>query len=124
MSIETQNRACQMLLAAIIARAIFDTFLDPVKTEKFGFVIDSDAMSAFEFLSDPNNPYMPFLEIEPETFWKTFTKKMFSDYPVHGYNDSQKRAFKINYKLWQQTKAFEALWPEQETSYETLGRPA
>lgn len=101
----TEDRACKALLAAVVSRAVMDTFIEPIIQDDGTIRMDDDALSAFEFLSKKENVYMPFIDLEPKTFWDALVKKMYSEAQSVNFNDSQKRMFKINYKLWKQIQA-------------------
>jgi hypothetical protein len=110
---DQETRAAYILINAIIARAIMDTFLPSVlarlRDGRQKRLMDSDAQSALEFLFDPKNPYLLILDIDPPTYQKKFLEKMYSDKPSVDYSEANKRAFRLNWKMWQQIKAGEAL---------------
>lgn len=105
---DQQTKAAHALLSAVVFRAIMDTFLPPAKS-KNGLVIDSNALTALQFLFATKNYYMEVLDIDTGNFQKSMMARMYSDAPSVHFTDFQRKMFRTNWRLWSQLKAGEAI---------------
>ena len=86
----------QNLIYAIISRAMMDCFKPPIKGR-----IDEDTRSAIEFLfGDYIQYYLELVDIEPCAFKSRLKQSMWDD--SSNINSTDKRAFRANYKIWEQ----------------------
>ena len=100
-----EARCYQNLIYAVIARAMMDTFSAPTKGGK----MSKDTISAFDFLfSDDVDVWLELIDLDPDAFKRRLKDSMFSE--SCKISESDKRAFRINYKKWyQQTNAAKLL---------------
>lgn len=115
---EDEARPYKMLISAVVAKAVQDTFLPPIKTDK-GMHIALHAMTALDFLYGDNLKYwLQFLDIDDTNFVANMERQMFNTSKptkkigknnTHEIDDSKRRMFKTNYKLWKKLKASRAL---------------
>jgi hypothetical protein len=101
---DEQTHACKRLLSAVVSTAMLDTMYVPVKTPS-GLQLRPDTVTAFEFLFDDKNPYLEVLDINQKNFQASLLRKMYSEEINSTFTSIQKRAFRMNYKLWQQEVA-------------------
>jgi len=111
-------RPHKMLISAVVAKAVQDTFLPPIQNGK-ELQIALYAKTAFDFLYGENLQYwLQFLDIDGKNFIANMEREMFSKSEphkkvsqnnTHEIDDNKRRMFKINYKLWQKLKAARAL---------------
>jgi hypothetical protein len=96
--------ACELLIYAIINRAILDCFASPVGNQGSGFKLCEHAQSAFEFLSDSENIYFPLIDVDSGQFWHRFVSQMHTKEPIKTFTEQQREAFRINYEIWNANK--------------------
>lgn len=114
-----QTRQCEKLLAAVVATAIRDLSIAPVKTtgkpdpNKRGHPseimrlngINQHAFSAARFLFGKNgglSAYLHWLDMNPKSFRQHLLDVMWNDSPVvvGGFDSQARRAMKANYLRW------------------------
>lgn len=89
-------RCYQNLIYAIISRAMMDCFKPPIKGR-----IDEDTRTAMEFLFGNHiHTYLELVDIEPSAFQSRLKSSMWDD--NNNINSTDKRAFRSNYKIWEQ----------------------
>jgi len=117
----------ERLLSAVIAQAIEDVCLRPIKApkeSKRSFLMDPDARTAYKFLFTGNNLYLELLNIDQEEF----RKRLFSQLNDSSNNrpfdvstrpnpvvDSRKRCFRTNHSLYEQHEKYQPM-PMEETT--------
>jgi len=131
-----QTRACQQLLASVIAAAVHDTCVEPYRaTSKYkSTLIRIDTVTAFRFLFDESvsgiDAYGLWLDFNVDQFRRKLLEMMFdeSQLVVGGKDPQARRNFRYNYKLWQRASALGVLIePEskdEEEDDDRLGRRA
>lgn len=99
-----QYRACQQLLAAVVALAVEDTQLAPIKrgrSKQPKQPVDA-AITAIRFLfTDNSDGYFAALDINPKQFRERLLHKMYynkADPNVAVYGN--RRAFRFNYEFY------------------------
>lgn len=103
----SENTPEERLLAAVVGLAVKDATLPPVKLEKRGIKLCSEAASALDFLFTPScEGYLDYLEIDTGSFRKRLLKVMAdtskSDMP---FKEIARRNFRINYTIWKEEYA-------------------
>lgn len=94
------------LVNAVVAKAITDTFLLPPKDDQ----ISHETFTAFEFLfSNDVDVWLELIDIDPEMFKIRLKDSMWKDTSMSAnkshISESEKRAFRANYKKWAQKRA-------------------
>lgn len=93
---EYQFRSCQKLLSAVIALAIEDAQLEPLKIGPQRTPRD-EAVTAIRFLfTDDSDGYLAALDIDPQQFRKRLMNEIYSDKKGAIRNA---RAMKFNYQF-------------------------
>lgn len=115
---EDEVRPYKMLISAVVAKAVQDTFLPPIKTNK-GLRITLHAKTALDFLYGDNLKYwLQYLDIDDANFVSNMERQMFNTATperkvgknnTHEIDDNKRRLFKTNYQLWQKLKTARAL---------------
>lgn len=113
-----QTRQCEKLLAAVVAHAVRDLAIKPLKEVRFdkrhkGAAsqamimngISPDAFSAARFIFGKDGgleAYLHWLDMNPKEFRKNLLELMWDDSPnvVAGWKPMQRRAMKANYLRW------------------------
>ena len=125
----------QRILLAVINTAIFDTCRKPiyigepnVPLRKREYRLDTEARTAFQFLwGEGLETYCNWLPIDPEWLRNKLLAFMNNDKPmmkalsknvVMRIDDTQRRYFRLNYKLFRQEK--EACWTSLEEESQEL----
>ena len=86
------------LVSAVVALAVTDT------TKKNDKHLDNDAKTALVFLFGDNvDPWLEMIDIDPGHFKRKLMDSMHSS--GGQFSDEQKRAFRMNYQMWNQNKA-------------------
>jgi len=117
----------EKLLSAVIAQAIEDVCLRPIKApkeSKRAYNMHPDARTAYKFLFTGNNLYLELLNIDQDEF----RKRLFSQLNDSSNNrpfdvstrpnplaDSRKRCFRTNHKLYEQYEKHQPM-PMEETT--------
>lgn len=92
-------QAYKNIVFAVIAKAMTDSFIVPPKRQE----INPEAFSALEFLfSSDVDLWLELVDIDPEAFKYRMKESMWDDSCSVG--ESQKRAFRENYKRWYKKK--------------------
>jgi len=105
---QVQTRACQQLLAAVVAVAVNDTCVEPFKvaTKDKTTLMRIDTVTAFRFLFDDSvsgvDAYALWLDFNVQLFRRKLLEMMYDDSQrvVNGKNPELRRNFRYNYKLW------------------------
>ena len=125
----------QRILLAVINTAIFDTCRQPIYTgepnvpiKKREYRLDTEARTAFQFLwGEGLETYCNWLPIDPQWLRNKLLAFMNNDRPmmkalsknvVMRIDDTQRRYFRLNYKLFRQEK--EACWTSLEEESQEL----
>ena len=125
----------QRILLAVINTAIFDTCRKPIYTgepnvplRKREYRLDTEARTAFQFLwGEGLETYCNWLPLEPSWLRNKLLAFMNNDKPmmkalsknvVMRIDDTQRRYFRLNYKLFRQEK--EACWTSLEEESQEL----
>ena len=125
----------QRILLAVINTAIFDTCRHPIYTgepnvpiKKREYRLDTEARTAFQFIwGEGLETYCNWLPIDPEWLRNKLLVFMNNDRPmmkalsknvVMRIDDTQRRYFRLNYKLFRQEK--EACWTSLEEESQEL----
>ena len=125
----------QRILLAVINTAIFDTCRKPIYTgepnvplRKREYRLDTEARTAFQFLwGEGLETYCNWLPIDPQWLRNKLLAFMNNDKPmmkalsknvVMRIDDTQRRYFRLNYKLFRQEK--EACWTSLEEESQEL----
>ena len=125
----------QRILLAVINTAIFDTCRKPIYTgepnvpiKKREYRLDTEARTAFQFLwGEGLETYCNWLPIDPEWLRNKLLAFMNNDKPmmkalsknvVMRIDDTQRRYFRLNYKLFRQEK--EVCWTSLEEESQEL----
>ena len=120
---QVQTRACQQLLASVVAAAVNDTCVKPFRVTRKdkAALMRMDTMTAFRFLFDETvsgiDAYALWLDFNTQQFRRKLLEMMFDDSQrvVNGKNPEARRNFRYNYKLWLKLpKSAEPLEPLNE----------
>lgn len=104
----SQTRACQKLLAAVVAVAVNDTCVEPFRatSKDKTLFIRKDTVTAFRFLFSKEvsglDSYALWLDFNPDNFRRKLLDAMWDESvdTVAGKDSQQRRNFRYNYKLW------------------------
>ena len=115
----------EKLLSAVIAQAIEDVCLRPIKApkeSKRAYLMNPDARTAYKFLFTGNNLYLELLNIDQGEFRKRLLSQL-SDLshnkpfdvstrqnPVAG---SRKNCFRLNHRLYEKHERYEPMPVEE-----------
>jgi hypothetical protein len=130
---QAQTRACQQLLASVVAAAVNDACVEPfrVTTKDKAALMRVDTMTAFRFLFDETvsgiDAYALWLDFNPHQFRRKLLEMMFDDSQrvVNGKNPELRRNFRYNYKLWlkmPKAELQEVEQPDEGDEDDRLGR--
>lgn len=125
----------QRILLAVINTAIFDTCRQPIYTgepnvpiKKREYRLDTEARTAFQFIwGEGLETYCNWLPIDPQWLRNKLLAFMNNDKPmmkalsknvVMRIDDTQRRYFRLNYKLFRQEK--EVCWTSLEEESQEL----
>lgn len=125
----------QRILLAVINTAIFDTCRQPIYTgepnvpiKKREYRLDTEARTAFQFIwGEGLETYCNWLPIDPQWLRNKLLAFMNNDRPmmkalsknvVMRIDDTQRRYFRLNYKLFRQEK--EVCWTSLEEESQEL----
>jgi hypothetical protein len=113
-----QTRACEALLASVVALAVADATSSPLKNEKMP--LSTEAFTAMRFLFDETQSglaeYATWLDIDPGHF-RLKLREVMSDNSPHvraGFDPMKRRNFRQNYGLWLRMKGENLIWEEEE----------
>jgi hypothetical protein len=114
-----QTRACYRLLSAVVITALRDACSTPPR-ERVGSRrrLNTDAFTAMRFLFDERvsglNEYLIWFDIDAGQYRMRLRQMMFDDTPFirNGFDTLDRRNFRFNYRLWEQTK--DAQYDESE----------
>lgn len=113
-----QTRACYRLLSAVVITALRDACSTPPR-ERAGVRrrLGTDAFTAMRFLFDERvsglNEYLMWFDIDTGQYRMRVRAMMADDGPFtrNGFDSLDRRNFRFNYRLWEQTK--DALYDEE-----------
>ena len=118
----SQTRACQKLLAAVVAVAVNDTCVEPFKTTASDKtrLMRVDTITAFRFLFSNDvsglDAYALWLDFNPDNFRRKLLEIMFNDSPnvIAGKDPHLRRNFRYNYNLWRKLPRMEITEEEED----------
>jgi hypothetical protein len=109
--IEESGRGPTMLLSVVVAKAIRDACLEPIRSSKNKtLVIQDDAYTAFRFLFDTSeagvDAYADWLDFDVDKFRRKLMEVMHNDSAqmLAGLSSEERRRFRINRTLWDRMK--------------------
>jgi hypothetical protein len=129
-----QTRACQQLLASVVASAVNDTCVEPFRatSKDKSVLMRIDTVTAFRFLFDTSvsgvDAYGLWLDFNVDQFRRKLLEMMFDESPfvVGGKDPQARRNFRYNYKLWQKVStlgiSIESTSKDEEEDDDRLGR--
>jgi hypothetical protein len=125
-----QTRACQQLLASVIATAINDACAEPFRATRKDKTLRMryETITAFRFLFDET-----VSGIESFALWLDFNESLFrrklletmandSQLVVAGKNPEMRRNFRYNYKLWKKLSTIDVPPEPEEDDNDRLVR--
>jgi hypothetical protein len=111
-STESAERGEQKLLAAVVALAVRDSCLAPIKSsERKCYVMQANAYTAFRFLFDEESSgldaYADWLDFDKVQFRKQLLDLMYrkDQQPINGFDSTHRRSFRSNHLLWIQMRS-------------------
>ena len=90
------------LISAIVGLALRDCTLPPIKLKRGRIRLDTDALTAFDFLfTEACEDYLEFLDIDPKVMRsRILTIMADTSKSIIPFNEMSRRAFRMNYRLW------------------------
>jgi hypothetical protein len=108
--VHDQTRACEALLSSVIALAVNDSTIAPIKNKDNNFPMTIEAFTAMRFLFDESQAglaeYATWLDIDPGHF-RLKLRQLMDDSTPHvraGFDPMKRRNFRQNYGLWLRIK--------------------
>ena len=118
-----QARACQALLSSVVALAVNDATIAPLKrarNDKTSLPLSTPAYTAMRFLFDESvaglKEYANWLDFDEGQF-RTKLRKIMSDSShniIAGFDPMKRRNFRQNYGLWLQVQTGTAFVDDEE----------